>query len=783
MNSIVSADLAVLAPFVEAFVDKLDLPIAEMNKMLLDQKNTGDTWRNVTCRWVTANRAIWQKWIPDESECFPGFGLYDHVLQGFTDSRVNATNKVVCQACPPGMFSQKLEDNKGVTYVCVACGKGTSQSSGASLACAPCKTGEYQDELQSTECKRCDFGTYQDQTGQEACKACPASTRTLGFGSVAEADCGCPEKYIDIDRSGAFECVKCSEGMKCPALSQLDDLENGNSTNGEQFTPKIMQGYYSTITSPTEVFLCTSATNCPGGPPGTCAGGLVDIPCSQCAEGMTWTGSLCEDCAGWRQALWALAVLGIFAFLVMAYYLTTSKVTAKATVLFATTASFGMLVMAMQNLGLIGMMTVEWPISLQGLFSICQFLLLDIDSYGFSCIAGQSEPVRYLLSALIFPLGVAWMALCYALSKLFPKKHHWEGPKVCSTMGAFLQLGFSTMSATALAPMMCYRHPNGLRSILKYPGVICGSAEHDAMLAIAWVLLLVFVFGFVALCITAVLMVPRWSATRQDHLVAAVRFLVFRFRLDSWWFGVPLLVRGPLINLPVVLATDFPPIQIVCIAMILTTMMVMQMLAWPWKVPLLNATDCIISFCVVLLVTTSTLYLNEIDETMYGFASAVSTVMLSSIGGAIGIMFLMTGSALFYRSAMGGKKELKFFNLGSVPQSDDLAEKVKEMVGELEAMELAELSKKLNALAVFDISKLTTCITLLATEVAPPAQDAYSFKFNKRIASSSFDPALKRKQQTLRQSHSKEETKVGEADNALVELPTWPDETMQHSWL
>jgi len=107
---------------------------------------------------------------------------------------------------------------------------------------------------------------------------------------------------------------------------------------------------------------------------------------------------------------------------------------------------------------------------------------------------------------LIFPLGVAWMALCYALSKLFPKKHHWEGPKVCSTMGAFLQLGFSTMSATALAPMMCYRHPNGLRSILKYPGVICGSAEHDAMLAIAWVLLLVFVFGFVALCITAVLM-------------------------------------------------------------------------------------------------------------------------------------------------------------------------------------------------------------------------------------------------------------------------------------
>ena len=56
-----------------------------------------------------------------------------------------------------------------------------------------------------------------------------------------------------------------------------------------------------------------------------------------------------------------------------------------------------------------------------------------------------------------------------------------------------------------------------------------------------------------------------------------------RFRLDSWWFGVPLLVRGPLINLPVVLATDFPPIQIVCIAMILTTMMVPWLIFVNWS--------------------------------------------------------------------------------------------------------------------------------------------------------------------------------------------------------
>ena len=64
------------------------------------------------------------------------------------------------------------------------------------------------------------------------------------------------------------------------------------------------------------------------------------------------------------------------------------QVTAKASMLFSTTASVGVLVASMQNLGLIGMMTVEWPSSLQGVFSVCKFLLLDIDSYAFSCIAG-----------------------------------------------------------------------------------------------------------------------------------------------------------------------------------------------------------------------------------------------------------------------------------------------------------------------------------------------------------------------------------------------------------
>ena len=78
--------------------------------------------------------------------------------------------------------------------------------------------------------------------------------------------------------------------------------------------------------------------------------------------------------------------------IMFAWFKRSMQVTAKATVLFATTASFGMLVMSMQNLGLIGTMTVEWPEGFQVLFSFCQLFLLDIDSYGFSCLAGFLAP-------------------------------------------------------------------------------------------------------------------------------------------------------------------------------------------------------------------------------------------------------------------------------------------------------------------------------------------------------------------------------------------------------
>lgn len=176
-----------------------------------------------------------------------------------------------------------------------------------------------------------------------------------------------------------------------------------------------------------------------------------------------------------------LSVLFIFVFLTCAYYLLTSQVTAKASVMATTGMSFGMTVNLLQNVGIIGMMTVSWPDGLSGILSAMQVLLLDIDNYSFACFAGPVTHWRYVVSVVFFFLGQVWLFANFSISKLLPQKWKWAPEKTAATMGQFWQVGFSTMSTVAVAPLTCYTHPNGQQSLLKYPNVICGSETHGIM--------------------------------------------------------------------------------------------------------------------------------------------------------------------------------------------------------------------------------------------------------------------------------------------------------------
>ena len=95
---------------------------------------------------------------------------------------------------------------------------------------------------------------------------------------------------------------------------------------------------------------------------------------------------------------------------------------------------------------------------------------------------------------------------------------------------------------------------------------------------------------------------------------------------------MPLLMRGPLLSLPIALATDYPPIQVMSMALVFLVFLVVECRAWPWKVPLLNLLDTMLCMIMTMLVGSSSLHLGAIEGSMKDLVKEPHTACVISRG-------------------------------------------------------------------------------------------------------------------------------------------------------
>jgi hypothetical protein len=110
---------------VKDLIRNVRLHVHDVNSMMRDRQLTGDSHLDAACRWLRSNPPSWETWLPDKTNCFPGFGLYDINLQGFVPCRDNPTY-VECRACESGTFLSQLDDASGFAYVYTPSPPGTS---------------------------------------------------------------------------------------------------------------------------------------------------------------------------------------------------------------------------------------------------------------------------------------------------------------------------------------------------------------------------------------------------------------------------------------------------------------------------------------------------------------------------------------------------------------------------------------------------------------------------------------------------------------------------------
>eukprot|EP00438_Fugacium_kawagutii_P020436 Skav226588 [mRNA] locus=scaffold2846:179443:181332:- [translate_table: standard] len=544
--------------------------------------------------------------------------------------------------------------------------------------------------------------------------------------------------------------------MDCPFSSTKQGLKTGESPVGKEYCPKILMGFYASPDDPLSVYKCEPAPSCPGGPPGTCLGGLQGDPCAVCPRGQFFSGDECVEC-GSTSVFGVLGILLVPTFLVTFYYFDSkfAKVSGQATVGKVNAMACGLTVNALQTVALMGMMTVDWSDEMFQTTSGLQFMVLDVKALGLPCFFGSGATGRYAATCMIFPCMILWILNCWWMTRVFfsccarhPRCSRletlkWTWPSTLNVIGVVLKTGFSTVSAVVFQPMTCYSHPNGKRSLLKFSNVMCGEGEQGALLAVGLVMGSVFVFAFFTASVYAAYKLPSWSRNGKMGAMNAVRFLVSDFRLDTWWFGIMPLIRGFSFSLIIAIATDAPAAQTSLFTAIILFYCVLQAVVWPWKAPIINVCDVVLSTLMLLLVgrpNMKQVMVQDGDEHGWDFSRIFTFLILILMAFCISFMFLIIVSAglvAFLGPTDGKKRAADLINLAKQPRLEDvsiLLEKVGLALSNTDADKLVESLAEINH---YDFQAVMAAMSIICTEVVESgelASSMASMSSNSRIA-------------------------------------------------
>jgi len=313
----------------------------------------------------------------------------------------------------------------------------------------------------------------------------------------------------------------------------------------------------------------------------------------------------------------------------------------------------------------------------------------------------------------------------------------------------------------SLVPFMCYRHPAGSESVLKYSDVFCNSAEH-ALMQLLGIAVLAMSGAFLTSCFFFAWKAPSWSG---KAIQGGVRFLIFRFRPNVWWFGLVRFTRGPLLSMPAVAAPNMPAVQFVCLLGILLLSLQLQIWYLPWKAPILNLVDGVTNLLLVMLLASGLGRLGPDPgggpAVLDSLAAAISAMMMS----VLGFMLVLALVALFYRQALGGKDELWIMNLGKPPSSKEFCDNLTNFLHCQKDMQESQVRQVVEALCVYDYRDVNASIVLLSAELGFRSK-LTDVLARRRISSAGFLASLPGGSTT--QQTDSEVNSVDEEDNSTI---------------
>lgn len=408
------------------------------------------------------------------------------------------------------------------------------------------------------------------------------------------------------------------------------------------------------------------------------------------------------------KSVWVALPIAFIPALVLLYYKTETHYKASASLAQCGSLSIELMLNFVQNLGVLGMVFVPWPVSLTQAFEFSQVFVLNLKSFGFNCTSGGDFEQYIATAALCFSVAVLLPGLgclTHAVPCLKTRNLSWRTYRVACATGQIYQGLFVTMCSVGLSPFMCYNHPNGQQSLLKYPNLLCHTSNHGIMQLLGVAILVLCLTHFV-LCFWATSSAPSWSMTSPERL-QCIGFLMTNFRPSCWWFGLVVLIRGPLLSLGQVVEPDDEGVQLLVMMCVLLASLCLQLWFLPWKLPLLNLVDAI-STAFFLALLAVAMQVSTIRSSMFldAFGSMLFYTSLAIIA-AVGFFSLgLVALQRLCRRRSGGLP-LRVVILGQQPQPDEMLSNLLEMATQLQSNSTIlqqKLARKMtNVLSVYDL--------------------------------------------------------------------------------
>mmetsp|Transcript_8165 Transcript_8165/g.15410 ORF Transcript_8165/g.15410 Transcript_8165/m.15410 type:complete len:633 (+) Transcript_8165:284-2182(+) len=437
-----------------------------------------------------------------------------------------------------------------------------------------------------TQCLRCKAGFYTDGSKSASCIACDVHRTTAYEGATGEDACVCEPEYYEAHQfpstHHSHACLPCPKGYECLGL---------------QKGVRVKDGFYVSLPlDPAKgawecrpKHFCTGASEVNISVQTICAKDSTGQNCAQCVEGTYLSGAVgrCEKCEDGDPALLPLAFIAVFAlcgFFHIMWNYRSNTVEAIESVLASIT--LGVTISFIQQLGIIDNCRFHWPKEFQELLNMFKMLIFDFGFLKYNCLYEQTLASSYLtklfVPIVIAGIFLAWWVLSKPVHMMIKRFPSFSMDTIQNSICMIMQAVYISIVASTVSLFECYQSgPNDETILVRYPWVKCSDSKRMAMMPFAVAALLFYVIGFfVYLCYLSY-MAP--VKALDEGFQCRIRFLIFKFRPDTWWYGLVLLVRSLGLGLVPVLVPEDGYIQLILVQFIFIASVFLHLCIHPYQ--------------------------------------------------------------------------------------------------------------------------------------------------------------------------------------------------------